>query len=317
MRGSLECAAILLDSGADPSFVPPGTHFSPLFLAAQSGSTDLVNMLFDKSAIFDVKLQGKESPLNEAIRLKHTECFQILLDRGFRPTTPADQRDASPLILALRGQLFDAIPFLLEKGSNVNVVSSTGLNPLFLACRYRRFDLVEQICKESDSRLDIDGPGDSKAIHWAAMSCVPEIVRYIISLGADVKAKNGAGETAIAEALRFRIADESEPGTREKDVSDQIATIKILVEAGLSINDRRNRGSDTSFFIVNYLTRENQVDVRVIEYLFSVGIQFETVASESMGKTLGDLMWAMTRDPEIRDLVRSKLIAAGYKPPSA
>lgn len=314
IAGSIESAAILLDRGADPNYVPANTFMSPLFLAARRGSALIINMLFDKKAKFDANAKGSYSPLNESLRCKHMDCFDILLDRGLRPSG-AGQRGYSPLMLAICGELYDAVPVLISKGADVNVMNKNGYCPLYLACKLKNYEVVKMLNMNSGLRCDVVGIGKSAPIHWAAMSCVPQIVKFVIECGADVEARNVNGESAIAEVLRYPIHSPLEPQKRDSDVSNQIATLRILAENGLSVNDRRQVDRDRSPLVQNYLTRavSNFVDVRVLEYMFSVGLDYTMVLNDGKS-TLGDYMWEQNFPPEVKTFLQQKLIEAGYVP---
>ncbi|OHT11235.1 hypothetical protein TRFO_01193 [Tritrichomonas foetus] len=295
---------------------------TPLFLTARSGSAQIMNMLFDNKAKLDIKAKTSKYPLKETLRCGHIECFLILIERGVRPTASLDQRDYTPLMMAIRNdELHKAVPILLEHGANVNAMTKSGFSPLFLACRKRNLEIVQLLCNDPTLKLDITGQGDvyyfyfhSAPIHWAAFSCVPEIVQLIIDRGALVTAKNKMGETAISEALRFAIHSKSEPDKREKDIFDMLETLKILVKNGLSVNDQRNQQNDKSTAIQNYLTRPDSIDIRILDFLFSNGFDYNIVVSTRPAEAVGDRIWDMRLPTDIHDFVQKKLLELGYKP---
>jgi hypothetical protein len=172
------------------------------------------------------------------------------------------------------------------------------------------------LCAESSLKFDVVGVGDSAPIHWAAQSCVPGIVKLVIDAGANVRARNNHGESAIFFALRFPIHKESEPELRDKDISDQIATLKLLVEAGLSVNDRRDCGNDKLLAVVNYLTRtEYLIDVRVVDYLFSAGLDPEIVVKPEGSLRQGDQLLENTRfGSTLHTFIAQKLQKMGFTP---
>jgi hypothetical protein len=103
---------------------------------------------------------------------------------------------------------------------------------------------------------------------------------------------------------------------RDKDINDQITTLKLLVEAGLSVNDRRDFGNDKSLAVVNYLTRpEYLTDVRVIGFLFSAGLDPEIVVKAGAPIRQGDQMLENTKPAsEIHTFMTQKLQRMGFTP---
>lgn len=154
----------------------------------------------------------------------------------------------------------------------------------------------------------------SAPIHWAALSCVPEIVNIIIESGAKVDARNKNGETAIAEALRFAVHSKNDQMKREKDISDMIKTLSILVQNGLSVNDQRNQQNDHSTALQNYLTRTDAIDIRVLKFIFSNGFDPNIIVSNHPTETVADRIWDMRLPDEIHDFIQVKLTELGYKP---
>ena len=154
----------------------------------------------------------------------------------------------------------------------------------------------------------------SAPIHWAAFSCVPEIVQLIIDSGAKVDAKNKMGETAIAEALRFAVHPKNESAQRENYIFNMIKTLSILVKNGLSVNDQRDQMNDHSTALQNYLTRVDSVDIRVLDFIFKSGFDPNIVVSNRPVATVADRIWDLRLPDEIHMFIQNKLLELGYKP---
>lgn len=154
----------------------------------------------------------------------------------------------------------------------------------------------------------------SAPIHWAAFSCVPDIVELIINCGAKVDARNNMNETAIFEVLRFSVHSKKENMLRERDILDMIKTLSILVKNGLSVNDQRNQQNDHSTALQNYLTRIDSVDTRVIDFMFSHGFDPNIVVSNRPVETVADRIWDLRLPTEIHDFIQKRLLELGYKP---
>lgn len=168
LSNSIECASILISLGADPNYSPKNSNLAyktPLFLAAHSGSSMIMNMIFDYNEKNKIKINMKfnttGNPISESLRFGHIDCFRILIERGVRPTATLDQRDYSPLMIAIvHKELHEAVPILISSGDNLNTMTRFGNCPLSLACMMRDYPIVKMLCEDSSLKLDIKGRGD-------------------------------------------------------------------------------------------------------------------------------------------------------------
>lgn len=122
-------------------------------------------MIFDSNIKRGIKINMKfniaKNPLLESLRCGHIDSFHILIERGVRPTATLDQRDYSPLMMAIKNkELHEAIPILISNGENVNTMTRSGICPLFLACRMRDYEIVKVLCEDPSLKLNIKGQGD-------------------------------------------------------------------------------------------------------------------------------------------------------------
>lgn len=129
-------------------------------MTARSGSSLIMNLLFDYGAKIDMKKNDSKYPLKESLRCGHIDCFRTLIERGVRPTATLDQRDFSPLMIAIKNkELHEAVPILIANGESVNTMTRTGFCPLFLACRMRSLEIVKLLCDQPSLKLNIKGQG--------------------------------------------------------------------------------------------------------------------------------------------------------------
>lgn len=124
-----------------------------------------MNMIFDvneqKHIKINIKFNTPKNPLFESLRCGHIECFKILIERGVRPTVTLDQRDYSPLMMAIKNtELHEAAPILISNGEDLNTMTRTGFCPLFLACRMRNVEIVKMLCDNPSLKLNIKGQGE-------------------------------------------------------------------------------------------------------------------------------------------------------------
>ena len=228
------------------------------------------------------------------------DCFEYLIDMGVKLDEQSQKSNYTPLMWALTNDLLDAVPLLIKRGADVNARSKEGYCPLYLACKYRSLRAVKYLAESSNLKYDIQC-SDSYPVHWAAASCVPEILQLIVDHGANVNARNKKGEDAIAFALRSHIRKENEPGY-DDDIDSIIKILEILVGNGLNFNTPRNDGS---YPILEYVINP-KCNIRVLDYIFSVGINFSQKCKTLKNKTLGECLISLANS-NIKNYLKEKI----------
>jgi ankyrin repeat protein len=221
INANYDFAAFLIDAGADPNIVDHDAGMGPLYAAIDmhrlavghgrpnprpSGtldSVDIVRRLLDhhadpnavlKTPIFqrqhtigDATLGKGATPFMRAAKSGDVEMMKLLLAAGANPkatlsnTTPLmfaagfGWRDGSPIAPSFdQGspeEAVQAIALLLDLGLDINAANDNGDTALHLA---------------------VTGRGSQ------------EIVRFLISRGANLQAKNKRGQTPLAAAMASR-----------------------------------------------------------------------------------------------------------------
>ena len=207
----------------------------------------------------------------------------------------------TPLMWAITNDLLDAVPLLIKRGADVNALSKAGNCPLYFACHYRSLKAVKFLAESPNLRYDIKC-SNSYPIHWAAASCVPEILQLVIDHGAKVDALNKRGENAIADALRFAVHKPNEP-EYEEDIDLLIKTLQILVKNGLNFN---LPSYDGSFPILEYIISP-KCNKRVLDYVFSVGIDVNLRCGTKNKETLGESILKLA-NPKLKEYLKEKLL---------
>jgi ankyrin repeat protein len=179
---------LLLKAGANPNAVDENRHYTPLCTAASSGYFEIAQRLIEAGATFKTWPPGCDPPLVAACvgvpphgveeGRKQELIAKLLLDLG----APVDGETANGLT-ALIGAAINAserlVNLLLEHGANVNHRSQNGRTPLICAAGYARWATAE----------------DKYQLAF-------RIVKRLLEAGADPKAQNEEGETAMDIAAR-------------------------------------------------------------------------------------------------------------------
>jgi uncharacterized protein len=230
--GDIECAGVLLAAGADVNETAPDGD-TPLTVAAHSGHTPLAKFLLDHGA--DPNAAGiGYTALHSAVLRNDLELVKALVAHGANPNvrltngTPIRRTDPDGLLL---GDWVGATPFLLASkflhpeimrtlatvGADPSIPMQDGTTPLMVAAGLawasgfdRRSVYVVGGVIPSDeaealetAKLAIALGADVKAanqvgdtaLHGAAAKGYPRIVQLLLDAGANPNAKNLKGQT--------------------------------------------------------------------------------------------------------------------------
>jgi ankyrin repeat protein len=134
-----------------------------LIRAASNGKTEVVRYLIGQGARLEAEM-GSCTPLAFAIENNHFETARLLVTKGARLDATGDY-DHSPLHYAIESKRFEVAKWLLRQGANPSLQNWRRNTPLMEA---------------------VDNP---------------DLVRFLIRMGADVNIKQGQGHTALSDAI--------------------------------------------------------------------------------------------------------------------
>ncbi|XP_063448426.1 ankyrin-1-like [Mytilus trossulus] len=128
---------------------------TPLYIAANKGHTDIVEVLLENEC--DITICGnRKSPLFIAARLGHTEVVRLLLEGKFDPNILSEDImhcGQSSLCIASKYGHTNAAELLLKHGADSNLRTKDGLHPLYIASREGFIDIVKLLI---DYNADVD-----------------------------------------------------------------------------------------------------------------------------------------------------------------
>ncbi|KAF3066356.1 Ankyrin-1 [Daldinia childiae] len=258
---------LLLARGADPKKAP-----GVMELATSINNIEAVRVLLKAGVDPNAKKDGIYTPLCSSIRDNRTDIFELLLANGAGPNVPSAEYPTfkcvthyrtqylAPLVAAgadlnsPKGILETAVQFknvealywLLDTGKvNPNdKAPKTGATPLTTAIRENRADLVDLL-------LSRGADPNVRGENWPVCMAVhqPTILKRLLPALAEPRAFKGVMEMAV--------------------VANQLESIKLLLKAGVSVEDR-NGGVFSPLTtairedrkeIVHYLLEEAGADV--------------------------------------------------------
>ncbi len=174
--GHGELAAFLLERGAEPNAA--GAGYAALHTAVLRADATLVRTLIAHGADPDVRLTGGS-------RVPRATNWWIL---------PASLAGATPFLLAAKYADIEIMRILAEYGANPFLPLRNGTTPLMMAAG------ADWSNGEIDRHYRRVPPEVAEALHADERPNL-EATRFALSLGADVNARNDAGDTALHSAV--------------------------------------------------------------------------------------------------------------------
>ncbi|XP_053315646.1 ankyrin repeat and SOCS box protein 3 [Spea bombifrons] len=166
--GSLRCAQLLLQAGADPDEVT-NEETTALFLAVEGGYIDIVKLLIKNKA----NVNGPHScsgwnPLHQAAFMERTDILQLLLESGVDKECE-DDFGITPVFIAAQYGKFESLNMLILHGANFNCQAKDKATPLFIAAQEGHAKCVELLLsKGADPNLYCNDESWQLPIHAAA-----------------------------------------------------------------------------------------------------------------------------------------------------
>ncbi|MGA2547236.1 MAG: ankyrin repeat domain-containing protein [Rectinemataceae bacterium] len=218
----------LLDKGADPD-ARDNRGAGPLAVAVKSTAYDLVRDLLAANAEIDERDQEGKTPLLEAASMGDADSSRTLVGAG-ADIMARDGDGDSPLTVAVNHS--PALLKVILTEANVNRADPDGKTPLRIIVESRPNGLSSPSPESLDlvvatgARLDARDRFSATSLHAALRAGDRETAARLAKAGADVFARDKAGETPVSLAM-----------------AAGIDTLKALVTAtGMPAKDRQGNG---------------------------------------------------------------------------
>jgi uncharacterized protein len=260
-------------------------------------------------------IPGAMTPLLYAARDGRLESAKLLLAAG-ADIERADANAITPLLMAITNNHVEVARFLIDRGANVKAVDWYGRTPLWAAVETRNMDVdsstfengvdrapvLELIGVILDKGVDLNArtketpPIRRQMLHvtgdlsWvdftgqtpflrAALAADLEVMRLLLSHGADPKIPAFAGTTALMAAAGVNwVVDQ----TTDEGAAARLEAVKMCYDLGLSVNDANSMG------ITAVMGAANRGSDDIIAFLVSKGAKLD--AKDHEGRT--PLNWA-------------------------
>ncbi|PQE05505.1 ankyrin 23 unc44 protein [Rutstroemia sp. NJR-2017a BBW] len=208
---------------------------TPLIAAAGKGNLEVVRFLIAKGALTDFPFQG-ETALWRAASNRHFEMVKFLCEEGSVDANAKDSKGQTALYYAasirshseFRASGTEMAEFLLERGADPNLYSSSSEGPLHQAAAYDHVEMLELLLQHgADIAKNADG---WTVLENAIMYSSSAVVEFILNWKMDDQKKR---QTLLDSALLYAC------GKGER------LTVLQLLKAGADVNTKREKDGMT------------------------------------------------------------------------
>jgi ankyrin repeat protein len=214
---------------------------SPLVDAAKNLDKDAVRTLISKKTDVNAAEPDGTTALHWAAYRDDVDSADLLLRAGAKVNAATDL-GVTPLYNAAENASPAMIAKLLAAGANPNLALIAGETPLMVAARSGKAAVVDQLIAKG-ANVNAHGTRGQTALMWAAAQEHPDVVKVLLLHGADIHAKSDVWNEMMAVPphgylpYNRMIPHGGETALMFATRVGDLASAKVLVEAGANIND--------------------------------------------------------------------------------
>ena len=197
--GDTDIAQALLENGAAAN-AEDNLGKTPVMLVIPEDKREaMYRILIEHAADVAKKDAYGDTVLHTATMTSLSPSILELLVAGGADVNARNKDGVSPLLIAVQKRNFAHVKFYAERGADINSVDKAGDTPLSLALKDGQA-MLEMLVNRTNA-LSHDSNGNTP-LHTAIIVGAPiEQIRYLVSLTADVNARNKDGNNALYLAV--------------------------------------------------------------------------------------------------------------------
>jgi len=204
-----------------------------IFYAIEWETLDDVKALIQNGVDVNQPMEDMRTPLHIAAQYSdNPELFRLLFNAG-AVIDPDGSSNETPFELILKKDNIELVKLFIDAGVNIQRIDYHGDTPLEYAAIYCKNPEIFRLLISKGATINRGGNGGTP-LHSAAGSNKKENVALLISLGANVNARDARGNTPLMRASRF------------------YASVEVLLQAGADINARNNEGKTALILSAQY-----------------------------------------------------------------
>lgn len=199
--GLVDCVSLLLDHGATPELAD-SSGGTAMHYAAQHGMIEVIKLLASRSAdLVSISDVNGASPAMWAVAAGASTALATLIELG-SAIDGVDSSGRSLLHAAAYAGDRKCINQLTAAGADVGVADESGQIALFPAADQGHAEVVQLLLDAGSkhSHQDVEG---RCAVHWAAIAGETEAVKVLAAAGADLDVYDQRGETPLHYSAFF------------------------------------------------------------------------------------------------------------------
>jgi ankyrin repeat protein len=207
-----EKVKLLLSHGAEVN-ARAATGMTALMVAARyRGNAEVVRLLLAKGAKPNAEgeVRNDASALFFAAMAGDVQTAKALVEAGAKPDQKMKllgQFVSTPLLIAAANDDVAMVEFLIGRGANPNDVDADGLTALDWATLTNHAGVVQALLKGGAQVNHVDNFGMTPLLYAASVDFGDTaVLEKLMASGADLKAKNKRGQTALDLARTFNYA---------------------------------------------------------------------------------------------------------------
>ena len=224
---------LLLSRGARPDQQKRFNGCTALFIAAENGHIDAVNILLRAGASLLRRTDTGATPLYVAAQNGHEETVAALLTAGAECDEVRTDIGATPIYIASQQNYPAIVAMLIAAHADVNLArTDDGTTPLFLAAQGGFMSIVKKLIAAGADVNKAATDDGSTPLFIAAQKGHFEMVEVLIANGADKSIRGFGDQTPLEQAAAQVLGAAQRPFTHANNVdgSTALARKKKLVE---------------------------------------------------------------------------------------